>query len=105
MMERHGTQTTLEQSERQLIDLDDVRADGWFEQLGEEIADFDQLCQVVGRRFVAFSFISGVRISSIAYDPHSPHNSLVDFTFGSSEDTQRLSLSDLRERLVSTLLA
>jgi tetratricopeptide (TPR) repeat protein len=104
MMEQTG-RTTLEQLQRHVIDLEEVRADGWFEQLGEEIPDFDQLCQVVGRRFVAFSFISGVRISSIAYDPHSPHNSMVDFTFGGSEEAQRLSLSDLRERLGAALLA
>jgi tetratricopeptide (TPR) repeat protein len=87
------------------MDLGEVRADGWFEQLGEEVADFDQLCQVLGRRFLAFSFITGVRISSIAYDSQSPHNSLVDFKLGGSEETQRLSLSDLRERLGTALLS
>jgi tetratricopeptide (TPR) repeat protein len=95
----------LEQVSRKLVDLEEIRADGWFEQLGEEIPDFDQLCQVIGKRFVAFSFITGVRISSVAYDPHSPHNSQVDITVGGGEETQRLALSDLRERLGAALLA
>jgi hypothetical protein len=90
---------------RTVIDLDVVRADGWFEQLGEDVPEFEQLCQVVGRRFVAFSFITGVRISSVAYDPHSPHTSPVDFTIGESEDIQQLPLGELRERLGAALLA
>ena len=94
----------MEQGSRNVFDLEEIRADGWFEQLGEEIPEFDQLCQVVGRRFVAFSFITGVRISSIAYDPHSPHTSVVDFTLGGSEEIQRLPLGELRERLGSALL-
>jgi tetratricopeptide (TPR) repeat protein len=95
----------LEQASRNLVDLDEVRADGWFDQLGEDIPEFEQLCQVVGRRFVAFSFITGVRISSIAYDPQSPHTSPVDFTVGGSEEIQQLGLGELRERLGSALLA
>jgi hypothetical protein len=95
----------LDQALRKVVDLEEIRADGWFEQLGEEIADFERLCQVVGRRFVAFSLITGVRISSVAYDAHSPHASLVDFTLGGNEEPQRLALSDLRERLGAALLA
>ncbi|MDH5670555.1 MAG: hypothetical protein OEZ06_00290 [Myxococcales bacterium] len=90
---------------RKIIDLADIRADGWFEQLGEDIADFEQLCQVMGRRFVAFSFIASVRISAIAYDPQAPHTSLVDFSIGDSEEMQRMTLADLRERLGSALLS
>jgi tetratricopeptide (TPR) repeat protein len=95
----------LELGSRKLIDLEDVRADGWFEQLGEELPDFDELCQVMGRRFVAFSMIAGVRVTSIAYDPHSPHTSLVDFTVAGGEETQRMALGELRERLGTALLA
>lgn len=86
------------------IDLSEIRADGWFEQLAEEIPEFEQLCQVLGTRFVAFSFIAGVRITAISYDPHSPDTSLVDFALGDSEDVERLSLSDFRERLGAALL-
>ncbi|HEX2676918.1 MAG TPA: hypothetical protein VHM19_09770 [Polyangiales bacterium] len=87
------------------IDLGDIRADGWFEQLAAEIPEFEQLCQVLGTRFVAFSFIAGVRITSISYDPHSPESSLVDFALGESEETERLSLGDFRERLGSALVS
>ena len=90
---------------RKVVDLKEVRTDGWFEELGAEIPEFDQLCQIIGRRFVAFSFVSGVRISSVAYDAQDPHGSLVDFTVGDDEEVQQLPLSDLRERLGETLLA
>ena len=85
------------------IDLAEIRTDGWFEQLAEEIPEFEQLCQVLGARFVAFSFIAGVRITAISYDPHSPESSLVDFSLGETEDTEQLTLGDFRERLGATL--
>lgn len=90
---------------RKIIDLEDIRADGWFEQLGSEMPNFDELCQVVGRRFLAFSFVAGVRISSIALDAQNPHASLVDFSIGGSDELQRLNLGDLREQLGAALLA
>jgi hypothetical protein len=86
------------------IDLADIRTDGWFEQLAEEIPEFEQLCEVLGGRFVAFSFIAGVRITAISYDPHAPESSLVDFATGESEDVERLTLSDFRDRLGSILI-
>lgn len=88
-----------------MIDLSDVRADGWLEELGQDIPEFDQLCSVIGRRFVGFSFIAGVRIASIAYDPQAPHTSLVDFTVGEGGAPERLTLADFRERLGSALLS
>jgi hypothetical protein len=85
------------------IDLAEIRTDGWFEQLSEEIPEFEQLCEVIGGRFVAFSFIAGVRITAISYDPHTPESSLVDFAIGESDEVERLTLSDFRERLGQTL--
>jgi tetratricopeptide (TPR) repeat protein len=95
----------LVQDPPRLIDLSDVRADGWLEELGEDIPEFDQLCSVIGRRFVGFSFIAGVRISSVAYDPQAPHTSLVDFIVGDADAAERLTLADFRERLGAALLA
>jgi hypothetical protein len=91
------------QEARDVIDLADVRTDGWFEQLSDEIPEFEQLCELLGARFVAFSFIAGVRITAIAYDPHAPDSSQVDFALGESEETERLTLSEFRERLGSAL--
>jgi hypothetical protein len=87
-----------------VIDLGEIRSDGWFEQLGQEIQEFEPLCQVLGTRFVAFSYIAGVRIQSISYDPSSPDASFVDFSVGDSEDVERLSLTDFRERLGDALV-
>lgn len=96
--------TQLGTEPQNIIDLAEIRSDGWFEQLSTEIPEFEQLCQVLGARFVAFSFVAGVRITSIAYDPHSPDSSLVDFALGESEEVERLTLSDFRERLGNALL-
>lgn len=82
-----------------VIDLSEVRTDGWFEQLSDEVPEFEQLCELLGSRFVAFSFIAGVRITAIAYDPQAPDGSQVDFAVGDSEEVERVSLSEFRDRL------
>jgi tetratricopeptide (TPR) repeat protein len=89
----------------QSYDLAPIRSDGWLEQLAAEIPEFDELCRVVGRRFVAFSFIAGVRISAVAPDRASPHASTVEFAIGDAETVQRMPLSEFRERLGALLLA
>ena len=90
---------------RQQISLDGIRSDGWFEQLATEVPEFEQLCQIVGRRFVAFSFVASVRISTISYDSSQPEGSLIDFSLGGDEELQRLTLSEFRERLGMALLS
>ncbi|HEY2733515.1 MAG TPA: hypothetical protein VGI70_06000, partial [Polyangiales bacterium] len=87
------------QAPQEVIDLADVRTDGWFEQLADEIPEFEQLCELLGSRFVAFSFIAGVRITAVAYDSHSPDASQVDFELGEGMAPERASLSEFRERL------
>ena len=86
-----------------VIDLALVRTDGWFEQLAGEIPEFPQLCELLGQRFVAFSFIAGVRITAVAYDPQAPDSSVVEFDSGDGQDGERLSLSEFRERLGAVL--
>lgn len=81
-----------------------MRADGWFERLGEGSPNFRQLCDVVGERFVAFSVIAGVRITALTIDRHAPDATLVDFIVGEDEGEQRLPLGEFRRRLVSALL-
>jgi len=99
---------TLAALKQEVIDLASVRTDGWFEQLAAEIPEFAQLCELLGQRFVAFSFIAGVRVTAVAYDPQAPDSSLVDFESGGAADgdaavdvgvSERLPLSDFRERL------
>lgn len=94
----------LASKQPEAIDLADIRTDGWFEQLAEEIPEFEQLCEVLGGRFVAFSFIAGVRITAISYDPNAPETSLVDFATGESEEVERLTLAEFRDRLGSSLI-
>lgn len=90
-------------SERRL-DLAAVRADGWLDQIAAETPEFAQLTQVIGRRFVAFSFVVGARVVSVSYDPAAPHASLVEFAQG-EQDPQSVPLSEFRERLGALLLA
>lgn len=89
--------------------LDAVRTDGWFERIGEGIGSFQALCEIVGERFVAFSLITGARITALSVDRRVPENTLVDFTVATdgdeAGDAQRLTLGDFRRRLVATFFA
>ncbi len=98
---RSVTSTT----ERRVLPLDDVRADGWFERLGEGSNNFKQLCNVVGNRFVAFSVIAGVRVTALTVDWRAPDATLVDFIVGEEPDEQRLPLGEFRRRLGAALVA
>jgi len=73
-----------------VVDLSLVRTDGWLEQLASEIPEFGQLCELLGPRFVAFSFIAGVRIHAIAYDSQAPASSQVEFEIGDDKSQDRL---------------
>jgi tetratricopeptide (TPR) repeat protein len=83
--------------------LEKVRADGWLDQLGHGSQGFDQLCEVVGRSFVAFSVIAGVRITALTIDPRDSNASVVEFEVGGSGTGQRLDLGEFRQRLAEAL--
>lgn len=85
------------------IALDDVRADGWFERLGEGSAAFAQLNGIVGSRFVAFAVVAGLRITALAVDQRNPDASSIEFgTEGGP--SQRMPLGEFRKRLAAALL-
>lgn len=90
---------------RRVFTLEAVRADGWFEKLGEGSPNFQQLCEVVGERFLAFSIIAGVRIAGVTVDRRSPDATLIDFVVGDEEGEHRLPLGEFRRRLASTIVA
>ena len=85
--------------------LDNVRADGWLEQLGEGSEGFGQLCDVVGAEFVAFSVIAGIRITALAVDSRNPDASNVEFEVGEIGGPQRVRLGDFRQRLAHAMLS
>ncbi len=90
---------------RRAIDLGPIRADGWFDRLGDGSREFRQLCQIVGDRFVAFGVIAGVQIRALTIDRRSPDASLIDFAVGEDEPEQRLPLNEFRRRLVTAMLS
>lgn len=91
--------------ERRTIPLEDVRADGWLEKLSTASSSFEQLCDIVGERFVAFSVIADVRVSAVAVDQVRPEASVVDFQIGDSSRDHRLPLSEFRRRVAAAMLA
>lgn len=86
------------------FNLSAVRADGWHSRLATSSPAFEQLCAIVGTRFVAFSIVAGARIAALSVDRYLPEASLVDFTVGNEAKVHRLSLADFRMRIVEALL-
>lgn len=93
----------MAQAETQIIDLARIRADGWLEQLAEEVEAYDQLAEAVGSRFLAFSFVAGVQIVAVNLDADGGDATTVEFAVG-EEATQTLQVGEFRERLGQALL-
>ncbi len=97
-------------AEAQTFSLEPIRTDGWFERIGEGIGSFQALCDIIGPQFFAFAMITGARITALTVDRRMPDNTLVDFVIGAPDDevtdadTQRVTLSEFRRRLVSALV-
>lgn len=84
--------------------LENVRTDGWLEKLGEGSSSFGQLCQVMGERFVGFSVIAGLRITSVAFDARAPERSMVEVDLGDGGRRARLPLEELQDRLAEAMV-
>ena len=82
-----------------------MRADGWFERLGDGSPHFAELCAAVGERVVAFAVVSGVRIAAVAIDPRARDASTIEFSVGDLDETHELPLGELRRRLAATLVS
>jgi len=86
-----------------VVNLDDVRTDGWFDRLGQKIGNFEVICSLLGKRFLAYAMILGIQIRALSRDPRVPANSTVEFT---NEDSlpQMLTIGEFRSRVVHALL-
>jgi hypothetical protein len=83
--------------------LEAIRTDGWFERVSASIGSFDVLCDILGEAFVAFSLISGARVTALTIDRRRPGETLVDFDVGDGSTSQRLTLDEFRQRLTNAL--
>jgi hypothetical protein len=91
-------------NDRRHYPLTAVSADGWFDKLGESSPSFRQLCDAIGKQFLAYSVIAGVRITAVSIDQRSQDASLVDFMLDDQQE-HRLALGEFRRRVAATMLA
>ena len=85
--------------------LDEIRPDGWFDELSGQSKEFQQLCQIVGDHVVACAMVAGVQITSLTVDPRLPSNATVGYQVGQFGPDQELPLVEFRRRVGATLLA
>ncbi|MCA9601062.1 MAG: hypothetical protein R3A78_11240 [Polyangiales bacterium] len=94
----------MSEPSRRTVSLEAARVDGWLDRIGEESPSFNQLCAVVGRQYVAFSILAGVRIHSLTVDRRNIGATRVEFTLGDEETKHELVLTELQRRLCAALL-
>ncbi len=58
----------------------------------------------MGRKFVAFALVAGVRISALAIDPRNPDGTQVTFGIGSQTDEHTMGLAEFRKALTQALV-
>ena len=86
------------------ISLTGIRSDQWLEKLGGRIEGYDKICEIMGKRFLAYALMLGVQIRTLSIDPRFPVNTMVEFSVN-DERVQTLTLGEFRVRTVQSLLA
>lgn len=91
-------------AERRVVNLRAARADDWFDKVASSAPNFDQLCDAIGRKYVAFALVAGVRITALAIDPRQSDNTQVTFAIGDHGDEHTMALPDFRRALTQALV-
>ena len=91
-------------AERRVVNLRAARADDWFDKVAGSAPNFEQLCDAIGRKYVAFALVAGVRITALAIDPRSSDNTQVTFAIGDHGDEHTMALPDFRRALTQALV-
>jgi len=91
-------------AERRVVNLRAARADDWFDKVATSAPNFDQLCEAIGRKYVAFALVAGVRITALAIDPRHTENTQVTFAIGDHGDEHAMSQPDFRRALTQALV-
>jgi len=88
-----------------LIDLSPHVVEDWFESMVRTIEGFEEVCDLVGYRFVAFAMIAGINMKAVNHNPEFPAESTVEFSIGSDRNVNEMSLEEFRKTLVLSILS
>ncbi|MBW2262962.1 MAG: hypothetical protein JRG91_13375 [Deltaproteobacteria bacterium] len=88
-----------------LVDLGPFVVDTWFESMLKRIDGFEEVCDVVGYRFMAFSLIIGINLRAVMHNPEFPSDSTVEFVIQGEEESQEAPIEDFRKMLLVSLLS
>jgi tetratricopeptide (TPR) repeat protein len=90
--------------ERTVVNLRAARADDWFDKVANSAPNFEQLCDAIGRKYVAFALVAGVRITALAIDPRQNENTQVTFSIGDHGEEHTMALPEFRRALTQALV-
>jgi hypothetical protein len=94
----------LVSAERRVVNLKAARADDWFDKVANSAPNFEQLCDAIGRKYVAFALVAGVRITALAIDPRQADNTQVTFSIGDHGEEHTMALPEFRRALTQALV-
>jgi hypothetical protein len=88
-----------------MVDLTPYVSEAWFESMIKRIDGFEEVCDVVGYRFMAYALIIGINLRSVLHNPEYPAESSVEFVIGDETEVQEAGLEDFRKMLIHSLLS
>jgi tetratricopeptide (TPR) repeat protein len=87
------------------VNLDPFVVDNWFDGMIKRIDGFEEVCDVVGYRFMAFSLIIGINLKAVMHNPEFPSESTVEFVIQGEKEAQEAPIEDFRKMLIVSLLS
>lgn len=88
-----------------VVSLEPYVVENWFDAMIKRIDGFEEVCDVVGYRFMAFSLIIGINLRAVMHNPEFPSESTVEFAIQGEAQIQEAPIEDFRKMLLVSLLS
>ena len=88
-----------------IIDLKPFIVNDWFDSMIRNIEGFEEVCDLVGYKFVAFSMVSGITLRAVNHNPENPQESTIEFSIGGEDRVNEMALEEFRKTLIVSLLS
>lgn len=88
-----------------IINLSPYVVDNWFDSMVRSIDGFEEVCDLVGYRFVAFAVIAGINLRAVNHNPEFPAQSTIEFSVGKEDRVDELPIEEFRKSLIYSMLS
>jgi len=85
------------------VDLAPYAAGDWFDSMVRTIEGFEEVCDLVGYKFVAFAMIAGLSLRAVNHNTESPADSTVEFSIGGEDAVKEMNIEEFRRSLLVSM--